>query len=62
MALDFDTALTAALSLQDPVKTFFDAVMVNDPDPAKKALRVGLLLQTAGVFRSFADFSRVSTR
>ncbi|MFT6233157.1 MAG: glycyl-tRNA synthetase beta chain [Myxococcota bacterium] len=61
-ALDFDTALTAALALQAPVTTFFDAVMVNDPDPAKKALRVGLLLQTAGVFRSFADFSRVSTR
>lgn len=62
MALDFDAALRHAMTLEAPVAVFFDAVMVNDPDPAKKAARVGLLLQTAGVFRSFADFSRVTTR
>lgn len=61
-ALDFDAAVSAALRLEKPVAALFDAAMIEDPDPSVKARRVGLLLETAAVFRAFADFSRVSTR
>jgi glycyl-tRNA synthetase beta chain len=29
--------------LRAPIDAFFDGVMVNDPDPAKRAFRMGLL-------------------
>jgi len=61
-ALDFDGALAAMLGLQAPVADFFDAVLVDDPDPAVKARRMGLLLEAASEFRTLADFRRISTR
>lgn len=61
-ALEYEAALDAMLGLRQPVAAFFDAVLVDDPDPAVKARRMGLLLDVAGVFRTLADFSRISTR
>ncbi len=60
--LDYVSAMNAMLSLQRPVATLFEEVMVNDKDPAVKAVRLGLLLRVAAVFRQLADFSRISTR
>jgi glycyl-tRNA synthetase beta chain len=61
-ALDFEAATGHALGLREPVAALFDAVMVDDPDPAIKANRVGLLLRCASVFTHIADFSRISSR
>lgn len=61
-ALDYRGALEAMLSLQAPVEAFFEGVMVQADDPSVRALRLGILLAVADVFRRVADFSRVSTR
>ncbi len=61
-ALDFTQALHHILTLQRPVAELFDAVMIDDDDPDVRARRKGLLLRVARIFRSVADFSRISTR
>ncbi len=61
-ALDFGAALDAMLTLQKPVATLFDAVMVDSDDPTEKANRMGLLLRVGRTFLTLADFSRISTR
>jgi glycyl-tRNA synthetase len=61
-ALDFGAALERALQLQAPVAAFFDAVLVDSPDPREKAVRMGLLGVVARIFLQVADFSRISTR
>ncbi|MEQ1500605.1 MAG: glycine--tRNA ligase subunit beta [Myxococcota bacterium] len=61
-ALDFRRALDRMLVLRRPVADLFDAVMVDAPDPAEKAARIGLLLRVARTFLAVADFSRISTR
>jgi glycyl-tRNA synthetase beta chain len=61
-ALDYDRAFAQVLTLATPVADFFDAVLVDAPDPAVKAVRMGLLLRVAAIFRQLADFSRISTR
>ena len=60
--LDVAAVLEQALALRPPVAALFDAVMVDSPNPAEKAARIGLLLQVSRVFLKFADFSRISTR
>lgn len=60
--LAFGDALAAALALRGPVEAFFDGVLVNDPDPVVRAVRVGLLVGVAAQFRRVADLSRISTR
>lgn len=61
-ALDYEAALTAVLDLRAPLEAFFEGVMVNDDDPAVAARRLGILVGVRQVFRSLADFSRISTR
>ncbi|MEO0604721.1 MAG: glycine--tRNA ligase subunit beta, partial [Myxococcota bacterium] len=61
-ALDFTQALHHILTLQRPVADLFDAVMIEAEDPDERARRKGLLLRVARIFRSVADFSRISTR
>ena len=39
---------------------FFDAVLVNDPDPAVRANRLSMLARLARVFLKLADFSKLS--
>ena len=60
--LDHTTALASMLALEAPVAAFFDAVMVNAEDPAERSRRQGLLGRIAGLFATFADFSRISSR
>ncbi len=60
--LDYTSALTQTLTLVDPVANFFEGVMVEDSDPAKRACRRGLLRRVSGVFLQVADFARISTR
>ena len=61
-ALDYDAAFAQVLTLAGPVAAFFDAVLVEAPDPAVKAVRMGLLLRISAIFRQLADFSQISTR
>ena len=60
--LDYGRALRGVLELEAPVAALFDNVMVEDPDPAVRSRRMGLLLEVSRVFLRVADFSRISTR
>jgi glycyl-tRNA synthetase beta chain len=60
--LDFPGVFAAVTGLAPAVDRFFVGVMVNDPDPAVRARRVGILAEVAELFASVADFSRISTR
>lgn len=44
------------------VDRFFDAVLVNDPDPRVRGNRLNMLARLASVFLRIADFSRLSGR
>lgn len=59
---DYVEALEAMLALREPVAQFFDAVLVDAPDPAVRAARMGLLRRISATFLQVADFSRISTR
>jgi glycyl-tRNA synthetase beta chain len=58
-AEDFEGAMAALASLRAPIDAFFDGVMVNDPDPAKRAFRIGLLTRFRDAVHKVADFSRI---
>jgi glycyl-tRNA synthetase beta chain len=58
-AEDFEGAMAALASLRAPIDAFFDGVMVNDPDPAKRAFRLGLLARFRDAVHRVADFSRI---
>jgi glycyl-tRNA synthetase beta chain len=55
----FEDAMAALASLRAPIDAFFDGVMVNDPDPAKRAFRLGLLARFRDAVHRVADFSRI---
>jgi glycyl-tRNA synthetase beta chain len=58
-AEDFEGAMAALASLRAPIDAFFDGVMVNDQDPAKRAFRLGLLARFRDAVHRVADFSRI---
>ena len=58
-AEQFEDAMAALASLRAPIDAFFDGVMVNDPDPEKRAFRVGLLTRFRDAVCQVADFSRI---
>ena len=58
-AEDFTAAMTALAGLRAPLDTFFEAVMVNDEDPAVRANRLALLDQMRGAVHQVADFSQI---
>jgi glycyl-tRNA synthetase beta chain len=58
-AEDFAAAMTALASLRAPIDAFFDGVMVNDPDPDKRAFRIGLLTRFRDAVHTVADFSKI---
>lgn len=58
-AEDFGAAMAALASLRAPIDAFFDAVMVNDPDPEKRAFRLGLLTRFRNAVDQVADFSKI---
>jgi glycyl-tRNA synthetase beta chain len=56
---EYERAMTALASLRAPVDAFFDKVTVNDPDPAKREVRLNLLARMRGAVHRVADFSRI---
>jgi glycyl-tRNA synthetase beta chain len=58
-AEQFEDAMAALASLRAPIDAFFDGVMVNDPDPAKRAFRLGLLAGFRDAVSQVADFSKI---
>lgn len=56
---DFTAAMAALATLREPIDAFIDAVMINDPDPAKRAFRLGLLERFRAAVHKVADFSRI---
>ena len=58
-AEDFEAAMTALSDLRQPVDAFFDAVTVNDADPALRENRLKLLDEIRAATRGIADFDRI---
>ena len=58
-AEDFEGAMAALASLRAPIDAFFEGVMVNDPDPAVRAFRLGLLARFRDAVHRVADFSKI---
>ncbi|UFN48817.1 glycine--tRNA ligase subunit beta [Roseomonas sp. OT10] len=56
---DFAAAMAALAALKPPVDAFFDGVTVNDPDPALRRNRLGLLKTLRGAMDRVADFSKI---
>ena len=54
-------ALTEIASLRPVVDTFFDKVMVLDPDPAIRGAHLGLIDGVLRGFSTMADFSEIVT-
>ena len=55
----FEDAMKALSALRAPIDRFFDEVMVNDPDSAKRAFRLGLLARFRDAVHQVADFSKI---
>ena len=58
-AEDFAGAMGALATLRAPIDAFFDAVTVNDPDPAKRAARLDLLARFRAAVHKVADFGKI---
>ena len=56
---DFEGAMSALSTLRAPIDAFFEGVMVNDPDPQKRAYRLGLLERFVSAVHRVADFSKI---
>jgi glycyl-tRNA synthetase beta subunit len=59
---DFDSAISHCLKFVDPIKNFFDSVMVNDEREDVKANRHCLLKETVSVLALVADFSLIEKK
>lgn len=46
-------------SFVQPIYTFFEDVIVNDPDPILRRNRLGLLSQVIALYQSLADFRKI---
>jgi glycyl-tRNA synthetase beta chain len=57
---DYKGAIGALADLRAPVDAFFEAVLVNDADPAIRANRLTLLADLRDTMRLVADFSKVA--
>ena len=58
-AEQFEDAMAALAGLREPIDRFFEEVMVNDEDPAKRAFRLGLLARFRDAVHNVADFSKI---
>jgi glycyl-tRNA synthetase beta chain len=56
---EYERAMAALASLRAPVDAFFEKVIVNDPDPAKREVRLNLLARMRDAVHRVADFSRI---
>jgi glycyl-tRNA synthetase beta chain len=59
-ANDYQGAIASLATLRQPVDAFFEAVLVNDTDPAVRANRLNLLAKLRDTMRLVADFSKVA--
>ncbi|WP_404405845.1 glycine--tRNA ligase subunit beta [Pelagibacterium halotolerans] len=57
---DYAGAVSALAALRGPVDAFFEAVLVNDADPAIRANRLNLLAKLRDTMHLVADFGRVA--
>lgn len=57
----YERALGRLLALKAPIDTFFDTVLVMDPDLVARTRRLALLFRITALFRGIADLSRIST-
>lgn len=57
---DYSGAIAALATLRSPVDAFFEAVLVNDPEPAIRANRLNLLARLRDTMHLVADFSKVA--
>ena len=57
----FTDAMAALASLRAPIDAFFEGVMVNDPDEAVRAYRLGLLSRFTAAVHGVADFSKIES-
>lgn len=55
----FTDAMAALAILRAPIDAFFDGVMINDPDSAVRAYRLGLLDRFKQAVHGVADFSKI---
>ncbi|BCA62371.1 glycine--tRNA ligase subunit beta [Sphingomonas sp. HMP9] len=58
-AEDFAAAMAALASLRAPIDAFFDSVIVNDADLAKRSARLALLERVRTAVHNVADFSKI---
>ncbi|OYY89783.1 MAG: glycine--tRNA ligase subunit beta [Sphingomonas sp. 28-66-16] len=58
-AEDFEGAMAALATLRAPIDAFFESVIVNDPDPTKRAARLALLEKVRNAVHGVADFSKI---
>ena len=56
---NYSDALRAVASLRPVIDTFFDDVLVMDPDPNLRRNRMGLLRSLSEMFLKLADFSEI---
>ena len=56
---DYTAALSALAALRAPVNAFFDSVLVNAEDPARRANRLALLAQLRALFWEVADIAQL---
>ncbi len=57
---DYAAAMSAMAQLRGPVDDFFEAVLVNAPEPAVRLNRLRLLAQLRRVTAQVADFGRIA--
>jgi glycyl-tRNA synthetase beta chain len=57
---DYERVMAALASLRAPIDAFFESVIVNDPEPAKRAARLALLERVRTAVHKVADFSKIS--
>src|SRR3546814_11593303 len=58
----FTDPMSALASLRVPIDAFFEDVMVNDPDPAVRAFRLGLPARFTNGVHSVAVFSKIERK
>jgi glycyl-tRNA synthetase beta chain len=57
---DFSAAMHALSALREPVDSFFEAVLVNDPNENVRANRLALLSRIRAATGQVADFSKIA--
>ncbi|MCO5063255.1 MAG: glycine--tRNA ligase subunit beta [Rhizobiaceae bacterium] len=57
---DYSAAMRALSALREPVDSFFEAVLVNDPDENVRANRLALLSRIRAATGQVADFSKIA--